>query len=451
MDDILGLVRRLYPYPYSVAAKGNDDALPVWRAEVPFEVHEYPSGAELNGWSIPTGWSVETAEIRKDGELVYDAAKSPLGVATLSQSFCGRLGLQELKEHLYYSDTDADAIVYHWGALYRNQEEGEWGICAPRRLVESLPEGEYEVNLVTRTVPANMKVLDYLLPGKSPRTVLLNGHNCHPFQANDDISGCAVGITVMKRLAALPERRYSYRLVVAPELIGTMFWLDGLGEAARNIACTIMLKSVGNDRDLQLQESFSGESLIDQAAHHVFGHRYGTYHSAPFRKIHGNDETVFEAPGYEIPSICVTRWPFDQYHTDKDTPDTLSESRLRDTADAVFEVCMAFDRDVRLRATFTGLVRLSDPRYDLYMPAAAPGLDREEHTEEMARWNWLMNCLPRHLDGRTGLLKIADLYGLPLAEVHAYAMKWVERGLAVVTTDDPGVTGSAKAPGQADR
>ena len=451
MDDILDLVKRLYPYSYSVAAKGSDDALPVWMAELPFEVHEYPSGAELNGWSVPPAWSVETAEIRKNGELVYDAAKSPLGVAALSQSFHDRLGLKELREHLYYSDTDADAIVYHWGALYRDQKEGEWGVCMPRRLIESLTEGAYEVNLVTRTTPAKMKVLDYLLPGENPRTVLLNGHNCHPFQANDDISGCAVGIAVMKRLAALPKRRYSYRLVVAPELIGTMFWLDGLGQAARNITYTIMLKSVGNDRDLQLQESFSGESLIDKAAHHVFGHRYGTYHSAPFRKIHGNDETVFEAPGYEIPSICVTRWPFDQYHTDKDTPELLSQSRLRDTAEAVFDVCMAFERDVCLQATFTGLIRLSDPRYDLYMPAVAPGLDREEHTEEMARWNWLMNCLPRHLDGRTGLLEIADRYGLPVAEVHAYVMKWVERGLAEVTAGGSVMTGSATAPAQADR
>ena len=85
------------------------------------------------------------------------------------------------------------------------------------------------------------------------------------------------------------------------------------------------------------------------------------------------------------------------------------------------------------------------------MPAPAPALDREEHAEEMARWNWLMNCLPRHLDGRTGLLEIAHLYGLLLAEVHAYATRWVERGLAVVTADDQGVTGSAKSLEQADR
>ncbi len=59
--------------------------------------------------------------------------------------------------------------------------------------------------------------------------------------------------------------------------------------------------------------------------------------------------------------------------------------------------------------------------------------------------------MPRHLDGRTGLLEIADRYGLPVAEVHAYAMKWVERGLAAITADDPAATGPAKAPAQAHR
>jgi hypothetical protein len=48
-------------------------------------------------------------------------------------------------------------------------------------------------------------------------------------------------------------------------------------------------------------------------------------------------------------------------------------------------------------------------------------------------------------------LEIADRYGLPMAEVHAYVMKWVERGLAEVTAGGSVMTGSAKAPAQADR
>lgn len=432
MAEILDLVKRLYPFPYSVTGKGNDDSLPVWLAELPFEVSEYPSGAEYNGWTIPPAWEVKRAEIRKHGKLVYDGTGSPLGVVTLSRSFSGRVGLGELKEKVFYSEDDAEAVVYHWGALYRPIREDYWGFCMPRRLAEGLTGGDYDVHLETEERAGTMKVLDHHLPGRDKRTVLLHAHNCHPFQANDDISGCAVGIAVMKRLAGIEGRRLSYRLLIAPELYGTMFWLDGLGDRARDIACTIKLASVGNDRDLRLQESFTGDSDVDRAARHVLGRRLGDFDGGPFRSIHGNDETVFEAPGFEIPSICLTRWPFEQYHTDQDTPEALSEERLSDAADAAFETCMALEYDITPESRVKGLVRLSDPRYDLYKPAPAPGIDKGGHSEEMARWNWLMNCLPRLMDGRTGLIEIADRFQLPVAQVHDYVMQWVDRGLARV-------------------
>lgn len=437
MAEILALIKRLFPYPYSVTGKGNDEALPAWLAELPFEVSEYPSGAEYNGWTIPPAWQVSRAEIRKDGKLIYDGTASPLGVVTLSKSFSGRVGLEELKENIFFSEDDADAIIYHWGGLYRPIGEDYWGFCMPRRLAEGLTEGDYDVHIEASESPGTMKVLDHLLPGRDKRTVLLHAHNCHPFQANDDISGGAVGITVMQRLAALKERRLSYRLVIAPELYGTMFWLDGLGERARDIACTIKLASVGNDRDLRLQESFTGDADVDRAARHVLAQRLGEFDRGPFRSIHGNDETVFEAPGFEIPSICLTRWPFGQYHTDQDTPEALSQERLNDAAEAAFETCMALEYDITLKSRIKGLVRLSDPRYDLYKPAPAPGIDKGGPSEEMIRWNRLMNCLPRLMDGRTGLLEIADRFELPVARVHDYVMEWVDRGLARVVEKSP--------------
>ena len=45
-----------------------------------------------------------------------------------------------------------------------------------------------------------MKILEYTLKGKNKETIIINAHNCHPYQANDDISGCAVGIALLKNL-----------------------------------------------------------------------------------------------------------------------------------------------------------------------------------------------------------------------------------------------------------
>ena len=429
LPSILDKVRALYPFPYSITGEGNDRAIAAFQAELDFKVHEFESGADQNGWVIPPAWTVEKAELRRDGKLVYDGLSSPLGVITQSQSFAGTISLDDLKKHLFFSDEDPDAIVYHWTGLYR-PNDNNWGFCLPRHLFEALEYGAYEVDLVTTKIPATMKVLDFNLPGNSDQTILLNAHNCHPFQANDDISGCAVAIEIMKRLSRLPERRYSYRLIIAPELVGPAFWLESLGAAAKNLALAIMVKSVGNDADLRLQESYTGKSIIDTAAHYVFQRRYGDYDFGAFRTVYGNDETVFEAPGYEIPSISLTRFPFQGYHTDKDTPDTLSEARLLDTADCLFDILLTLERNVHLKCVAEGLVCLSHPRYDLYRRAPAPGIDKAGYSDELRRWNLLMNSFPRDINGDTGLLEIARRYDLPLDDLHEYALKWVDKGLA---------------------
>ena len=425
---IIDVVRRMFPFHYSVVAQGNDDSVPQWLAELPFQVHEFPSGTEINGWLAGEKWSVTKAEIRKDGQLIYDGLASPLGVITQSQSFSGSVGLDELKTHLFYSDVNPEAIVYHWSALYRPLEK-TWGFSVPKRLFDSLVPGGYHVIIETSRSKGTLKVLDFVLPGESRRTILLNAHNCHPFQANDDLSGCAVGIEVMKRLAALPKRRYSYRLVIAPELIGTTFWLNQLGSAAKDFAGAILLKAVGNPGPLRLQNSFTGTASLDRSAHHVFRHKYGHYDSGPFRTVYGNDETVFEAPGYCIPTVSLTRMPFDDYHTDRDTPERLSEDHLQDAAATATQICLTMERDQRFETLFEGLVSLSHPRYDLYLPAVAPGLDKGGYDPAMGRWNLLMNCLPRYLADGWSLLQIADQHQLPLESLHDYVMRWVAKGL----------------------
>ena len=86
----------------------------------------------LNGWIIPKGLEVLKAEIRNNGNLIYDAKKSPLGVPALSESFEGQLTLEELIPHLFTAE-NADAIPYHWNKLYRPGER-LWGFCIPKKI-----------------------------------------------------------------------------------------------------------------------------------------------------------------------------------------------------------------------------------------------------------------------------------------------------------------------------
>jgi len=427
MSSIKDLASDLYPFPYSITGPGNDNSIIRLCKELPFDIYKYSSGQSLNGWLIPPSCIVEKAELRKNGDLIYDGKISPLGVPSQSNSFVGELSLDDLKPHLFVSE-DENAIPYHWTKLYR-PDEPLWGFCMPKKLKDSLSEGTYSVELITKKVSASMKVMIYELQGDSDEFILLNAHNCHPYQANDDISGVAVGIDVMKRLANLPSRRYSYRLMIAPELLGPMFWLNQVGEnewsKARGV---ILLKSVGNQRPLRLQQSFSGNTLIDRAAHHVFKHRYEKYSFGEFRAIYGNDETVFEAPPYCIPSVTLTRWPFPQYHSNLDTPDLLDDELLNDTAKTTFEICMTLELNISYKRNFSGLICLS--RYSLYKPPPPQDVNGVDYYKsESGRWSRLMNALPSHLSDSVNLLELAELYELPIADIYRYLEDWKEQGL----------------------
>jgi aminopeptidase-like protein len=426
---LVDLASRLYPFDYSVTGSANDAAAALLNGELAFETFEYASGRELNGWRIPHECLVEAAELRHDGRLVYDAKGRPLSTVAQSDSFVGTLPLEELRSHLFSADGQPDATPYHWSRLYR-PDESLWGFCLAQSSLSKLPPGDYTVKLITRKRPSTMKVFVHTLAGASAETILFNAHNCHPFQANDDISGIVVGMEVMKRLAELPGRRFTYALMVAPELFGPMFWLNDLAdEQIALIQGTVMLKSVGNRRKLKLQESFTGRSSLDLAAHHVFKARYKSYEHGAFRALYGNDETVFEANPYLIPSISLTRWPFPEYHTDLDTPKLLSEESLQDTVATAVDICRALEMNIKPRTVSKGLVCLS--RYGLYRSVPAVGDSGVDYSSEQGRWNRLMNLLPRTLDGNTGLLEVAARFDLPIEDVYRYVKEWIKHGLAV--------------------
>jgi aminopeptidase-like protein len=433
-NSVYELVEKLYPFNYGIASKGNDDAIKVFCEELPFKVFEYSEGSELNGWIIPNGQLVTKAEIRQNGKLIYDGLSHALGTISQCAPFKGRVDLETLKSHLYYKNDSPDAIVFHFSQYYKPGRNLNWGFCIPKNLYDSLEQGDYDIEIIVEPYQTSMKVLEYVLPGRSKKSLLLNGHNCHPFQANDDISGCAVGIKVMHRLAKLEKRELTYRLLIAPELIGPLFWLEELGSEVENIDAGIILAALGNDANLKLQDSFTGSSSIDSIAHNLMKNRYGKYETGGFREIYGNDETVFEAPGIEIPTISMTRYPWEDYHTSKDTPSRLSKKRLEDSLEAVYDCCIAFDRNVKFRFTKKGLYCLSNKKFNLYIPAYDPSnrtgpKNREEHRN----WYLLMTYLPRLLDGNMRLITLSERFEIPIEEVYDYCLKWVDKGLLEYT------------------
>lgn len=424
---MMELLRAIYPLAMSPVSAGADRAIELLRDALPGDVHEFASGREHNGWIVPQHWSVEKAEIYKDGRLVYDGTRHPLGVIGSSESFQGSVSREELRKHLFHHPVLDDALVYHCDLYYKPWRK-DWGFTMPRRQLDALEPGTYQVDLRTTHRPGTMKVYDAFLPGASEETIVLNAHDCHAGQANDDIAGVVVGMEVMRRLAKR-RNRYSYRFIVAPEHLGTVFYVVSLDEAAlRRIRYGIFLEMLGNDHRIGLQETFSGRSEIDRVAHHYLRHHHPDYEPFIFRKFVGNDETVWEAPGVEVPMIELARFPFPQYHSDQDNETIISEAKLEESAGIVMGILDMLETNVTVQRRFNGLIALSNPKYDLYYPMPDPSLGNVV-SDVGLKWNHLMNRIVRYFDGRSTVLEIAEAHELPYDSVYQYIRDFHAKGL----------------------
>jgi len=441
---MMDLLKRIYPHRMSPNSPGLDEVAKILCEELPFTVREYDSGMESNGWVVPDHWHPEVAEIRKDGKLIYDGMAHPLGVIGYSRSFEGKIGLDELKEHLYFHPKFDDVLVYHCELFYKVGREA-CGMTVPKTLYDSLEPGEYDVKLKTVHEEGTMKVCDYFLPGRTKETIILNSHTCHAGQANDDIAGLVVAVEVMRRLSER-DNRFSYRLIAAPEHFGTVFYLAGLSdEEVKDFKYAMFLEMLGNDNVLALQETFTGKSDIDLAAHHVLRHMAPDYRSGPFRSIVGNDETVWEAPGYEIPTISLSRFPYEEYHSSRDDDKIIKEEKLEEAADVVMAYLDALETDCVMERRFKGLVALSNPKYDLYIGTMDPSI-RPKIGDEQKRWNRLMDYIPRYFDGKKTVLEIAREHDLPYDKVLEYVRRFEAKGLVEMKGGNPDVGPSGERP-----
>lgn len=429
---ILELTRDLCRFRTGVVAEENEAFFGRITAELPVELHRYPSGSTFNGWLVPDLWRVERATISRDGKTVFDCGAHPLGVAAYSKSFRGELELDELRAHLVSSPELPEAFVYHCMWQYRPWD-ADWALSVPHEVLATFVPGRYRVELETSYEPGEMLVAEYELRGHSERTIVLNAHTCHPHMANDDMAGVAVLIRLFEWLRG-QDTFYSYRLVLGPEHLGTVFYLrDRSREDLDRLVCGAFAEMPGTQGPLTVASSFLGGQPIDMAFANAAKHGGSACRLVPWRRGAGNDETVWEAPGYEVPFVEVSRSedlfaPYREYHTSLDTPELLNEEQLRGFYDAFRSAIEALEQDSFAQRLFDGLVCLSSPDYDLYPERPDPAVTKSL-ADDSEKWGYLTDCLPRYLDGTRTILEIAEKHDLPFAEVHRYLLRFQEKEL----------------------
>ena len=425
MNAMLKLLEDLAPLNRIMCSGDYDRTVDYLCRMLPLTVLEYPAASgEHNGWVIPPKWDVLEASITRNGKLVYDGTWHPLAVIALSAPFEGRVSREVLKQHLHYDHRYSDSLTCHFRQQFRSWDR-DWGFCVPKDLFDALEPGEYEVRIVTREEPGVLKVLEGIHRGSLPYTIALCANLDHPGVANDGLAGVAVGIEILRRLQGR-QTKYTYKLVLAPGIIGTEYYLGKLpaGERQQILEC-LCLWMLGSRTGLALQESRDSRSNIEQAMARIMDNQGISYRRGEFESIIINDEYLWEAFG--IPTCSLSRVPYPEYHSSRDNFSIMSAESLDEAVAVVLGAIEDVESTPLVEKRFQGTICLSNPRYDLYVD---PGqISFGEHiSEEQRRLRMLQDYLPS-LRAPTTMRHLARQVGLDETVVLQYLRRWVDKGL----------------------
>ena len=418
-----GLMAELYPICRSITGDGVRATLRRIAELIPLEVREVPSGTRVFDWTVPHEWNVRDAYVKDArGERVIDFRRHSLHLVSYSVPVRRRMSLAELRPHLHTLPDRPDAIPYRT-AYY----DESWGFCLAHRDLLALEEGTYEVCVDTTREAGHLTYGECVLPGETDDEVLLSCHCCHPSLCNDNLSGVVLGVQLARHLAALPWRRYTYRVLFAPVTIGAITWLCVNEARASRIRHGLVLSGVGDPGGLTYKRSRRGVAAIDRAVEHVLAHAGRPYRVVDFSP-YGYDERQYGSPGFDLPVGCLMRTPhgeYPEYHTSADDlafvrPDALAASFA--TAVRVLDV---LERDRRLR-NVDGRGEPQLGRRGLY-PTGPNARER------LMALLWTLNLS----DGEHSLLDVAARAGVPFHEIADMAAMLVAHGLLAEPTETP--------------
>ncbi|SDK80431.1 aminopeptidase-like domain-containing protein [Modicisalibacter muralis] len=426
MFDMMKLLSDLTPLNRVVCSSDYDDTIRYMQDILPFREHTYPAGDDYNGWVIPPKWDVRTARIDYKGQRIYDGSHHPLAVMALSAPFQGTVTREQLRQHLHYDHRYLDAIPFHFRQLFRSWKR-DWGFCVTRTFFDSLEPGDYDVVIETEEAQGILRVLDYTLEGRSPETIVFGANLDHPGVANDGLSGVAVGVALFE---ALRKRQhplnFSYRLVLAPGIIGNEYYLGHLPAGEREqLLEGVMLEMLGSPTELSLQFSRHRQANIELTLADALAESGFRYHTGEFESALINDEYIWEA--YGIPMASLSRYPYPEYHTDRDNISLMSDECLEEAVQVLLRAVDTLEASPVVRKRFSGNICLSHPAYDLYIDPGQVAFG-DIPDDQRRRMRLLMDIIPT-LTRTTSVNLLAGRVGLPPLLVEGYLRQWVRHGL----------------------
>ncbi|MFT6906574.1 MAG: aminopeptidase-like protein [Oleiphilaceae bacterium] len=412
------LCKELFPICRSITGDGFRQSLAVLQKQLPaLRFFEVATGTQCFDWTVPKEWNIADAYIiDPNGNKICDFKQSNLYVVGYSTPVNKRVSLEELQDHLYSLPEQPTAIPYVT-SYYKER----WGFCITHAQRSGLPEGEYQVVIDSRLEEGFLTYGELIIPGESEQEVFLSTYLCHPSMANNELSGPVVTTFLAKWLESLSNRKYTYRVVIIPETIGSITYLSHHYKtmqdkmiAGFNVSC------VGDDRTYSYLPSRDGDTLADQVAVHTLKHIYPNFDRYTYLD-RGSDERQYCSPGIDLPVCSIMRSKYGcypEYHTSLDDLSLVTPSGLFGAFNALQKSIQCIEMNEVLQLSV-----LCEPQ--LGKRGLYPTISTKNSVTEVRD---MMNLLA-YCDGKHSALEIADIIDCPLWELSSVLDKLKEEGI----------------------
>lgn len=374
LADRLGtLVQELYPLDRDLVSSGYDAALAIISRYLPMQLHRYPSGQVAWTWTMPDRWELREGRIESlDGSVVVSSRQCSLHVARYSRPVDAVVDREELLKHVHTHPVLPDAVPYAF--LFYNDS---WAFCMTQHARDALGDAAYRVVIDAQRSPGFVTVGEVQVQGTSRESNIVIAHLDHPWQVNDDLTGVVAGVEVFRRLLARGEPlRYTWRLLLLPETVGSVAWLAERPQEFEAMHGALFLEMLGRPFPHKLQRSFSGTAHVDRVLEGTLRDMDTEVRTFPFRTVIGNDERQFNAPGVRVPCASMSRvrqpvlnarampgekppWPYDEYHSHLDDPEHCDFQALAASTEVLWQYVRHMEADAVLRNHFRGEIFLS--------------------------------------------------------------------------------------------
>jgi aminopeptidase-like protein len=414
------LCTELFPICRSITGNGFRESLAILRKHIPdLKSIETPTGTQCFDWEVPKEWNINDAYIiTPDGKKICDLKQSNLHVMGYSTPIDKVMSLEELQKHLYSLPHQPDAIPYIT-SYYKER----WGFCITDAERKKLQPGDYRVVIDSQLHDASLTYGELIIPGESEKEIFISTYLCHPSMANNELSGPAVTTFIAKWILGLSNRKYTYRIIIIPETIGSITYLSkNYLKMKKNVIAGFNITCIGDDRTYSYLASRDGNTLADQVVLHVLKHTHPEYKKYSFLD-RGSDERQYCSPGIDLPVCSIMRSKYacyPEYHTSLDDLSLVTATGL----EGGYEVVKKAIECVELNEILSSTV-LCEPQLGkrgLYPTISTIGSGASVKN--------MMNFLA-YTDGKLNTLEIAEIIGIPLWELAETMTKLFNEGLLV--------------------